>query len=196
MDYIQLYLDTKNIEYLHLWVEENHKLLRSIVHKTVVRHRLYSIDEDDLFSDAVLFFYKAVDGYNPTRAKFSTYLFKVLTNELVNHCKALIRADFAGRVPTINIDGTIDSVEGDAMAVAEVITATDPKETITYTMRGLLQDYVRTHKDERTQLIYDMYVRGFPLVEIAKQLHVSKQYISITIINLANELREEWRTNE
>ena len=195
MDNIKAYMETKDKSFLHKWVEENTSLLHSIVHRTIKRHQFYSIDAEDLFSDAIVFFYQVVDGYDPARGRFSTYLYRALDNELTNHCKHLIRSDFGGRVHTVNIDALIDMGDGEGVSVEQILTNTDEEENMRRALIASLDEFVDKNYDDKIRSVYRLYSQGYPIVEIAKTLGVSKQYISSVIINLASEVRKEWRVH-
>lgn len=190
------YLETKDVQLLHTWVANNYKVFHSIVAKTIKHHGLYSVDAEDLFSEAIIIFYSVIDRYDPARGEFSTFLYKAIGNDLVNKSKHLIRKDFQSRVDVVNLDEEVNSDEGKSTSVESLVADEGIKSSMNHTLVALLSDYVEKNCDDKVRAIYTMYCQGYPLVDIAKSMHVSKQYISQTMQRLTEKVREEWRVNE
>lgn len=192
MDHITQYLETKDPKFLHCWVEENYKLFYSIVHRLTKRYQLYDFELGDLFSEAVVAFYETIDKYDPSRGEVSTYINHAVPNYMINKFTASKNRDFARRVPTINIDETVEDDNGSSYYKEGTVSISDTDMPMTMVLLGNLDAWVRINLSPKKQKIYTLYQQGMTLQSIAKELGVTKQYVAKVIDNLIIKVREEW----
>ena len=193
---LQAYFDTKDIQSLHAWVSDNYTMFRDIVAKTIKRHNLYTVDPDDMFSEAIIAFYGIVDTYDPAISQFSTYIYKTIENELLNKIKTERVHDFQRRVSIVELDEVVESDNGKTALREESVSATDPEAIMRSVMVTELREYVETHLSPKKREIYKLYSNGMNIPMVADKLGVSKQYVSKVLSDLIQEVRKEWQVNE
>jgi len=186
---LMLYFETKNISYLHEWVACNYKVFHTIVNRVLKMNSIYSVDHDELFQEAVILFYSVVDKYNPELGQFSTFLYSVLSNELLNVIKKEHRSHFSKRVNAIELDAPLDEEYGSLTESAISIDTGDVIDTI---LIKDMEKYVETHCNDRTKSVYQLYTKGYSLTEVGKVLGISKQRVSQIIQSLTADLSHEW----
>lgn len=196
MDYLQDYFETKSIQSLHKWVEENYKMFHHIVSKMQKQYSLYDLDSQDLFSEAIICFYEVIDGYKPEAGKFSTFIYRAITNGLLTKLRHSRTIDFQRRVDVVDIDETYEDASGYQMSRESVISVTDEDSLMRGVMVGELNEYVETHLPPRKKAIYKLYCKGLNIPQVANKLGVTKQYVSKVLQDLVEDVRKEWKVSE
>lgn len=191
-DLITLYLETKDITYLHQWVEGNLKFFHDIVHKTVRRNNMFNVSKEDLFSEAIIIFYDTIDKFNPALGELTTYAYRVIGNGLINKINHENGKDFSTRVGAMSLDKTYESGDGSVVAFEEIATI-ETNDAMTSVLAKSLDTYVSRNLPPRKQRIYALYKSGLPLSSIANNVGVTKQYVSKVLKDLVDQVRKEWQ---
>lgn len=189
---ITLYLETKDITYLHQWVEGNLKFFHDIVHKTVRRNNMFSVSKEDLFSEAIIIFYDTIDKFDPQLGGLTTYMYRVIGNGLINKITHENNKDFSTRVGAMSLDRTYESGDGSVVAFEEIATI-ESNDVMVAVLTKSLDSYVSNNLPLRKQHIYKLYKSGLPLSAIANNVGVTKQYVSKVLKDLVEQVRKEWQ---
>lgn len=194
MNYIEDYLSTKNVQSLHMWVEENYKIFHDIVRATLKHNSLYNLSPDDLFSEAVIAFYGVVDKYSPETGAFTTFIYKAIGNELLNKIKTDRRHNFQGRIDAVELDSG-HCYDGD-ISVEETVSNTDINLPMNNVMIADLRKLAKEKLSPKKYTIYTKYSQGKTAQVVADEVGVTKQYVSKVIQDIVEMARKEWRLND
>lgn len=78
---------------------ENLNLIRKIAWSF---HHVSGIDWDDLFGEAALAYFEAIESFDPDKGKESTYIWYCIRNHLVNFCKKEARHKNIPRISDVD----------------------------------------------------------------------------------------------
>ena len=190
---LKQYFETKDIKFVHQWVAENMNFFHDIVHKTTRRNNVYNASKEDLFSEAIIIFYDAIDAFDPNRGEFTTYMYKVIGNGLINIITHQVNKDFSTRVGAISLDAEYGSSNGAVTTFEEIATKFHEDKLMIGVLAHALDEYVKANLPLKKRKIYHLYKEGLTIPSIAANVGVSKQYVSKVLKDLVNQVREEWQ---
>ena len=121
---------------------ENLNLIRKIAWSF---HSTTGLDWDDLFQEAALAYFEALNQYDPSRGKITTFMWYTITNHLKNYLKK--QQKWNGNIVSIDevknqstVDNLLfESLSRDAGQIAKVVLSS-PK-----TFTGMPTDIARRH---------------------------------------------------
>lgn len=195
MSDLEKYIETRDIKYLHSWVEENYVMFKDLASKLKRRYNIKSLSIDDLFSECIIAFYATIDKYEPKISKPTTYIYFAVERAIINKLKFNHAHDFEARVPTLSLDEEIGSgVSSSPLTYAEIISdGTDESTSVmTNIMLDKLRSYMASYEDGLTKDVYNLYIQGMTMSDIGRTLGYTKQYISKILKNLEEEIRLDW----
>lgn len=193
MNNLDAYLQTKDITLLHKWVEENYNMFLHLAYKIKKRHNIKSLTIEELISECVIAFYSSIDKYNPEISKPTTYIYTAIEWAIINKLKHFNATDFANRVGAFSLDAEFTTEES-AITYSDIVSdGTDESaDVMNKIMLDNFREYMSNYKDGLTKEVYNLYIQGYTMVDIGKQLGYTKQYISKILKNLVQEIRTEW----
>lgn len=161
---------------------ENHNLIYGFLNK-------HNLSDEEWYGVAALGLLKAVKSYNGM-AKFSTFAYKCMLNE--------VRLEFKYRSvhnpdDLLSLDYEYASDSGDAYTLADIWSnGVDFTEEIIDNCNNtsLLYFFESRLRNDLQRKIFGMLITGIPIVDIAKNCDVSKQYIYLLRKNLIAEYRK------
>ena len=178
-DYDQLYLCSEN-------------LIRCIISKF---HNI-AIDEEDFIDLGYIAFMKTVKTFDPDKnIKFSSLLYTILTNELLQEArKVRNKAKYGYKI--LSIQDNIKTSVKEPIGFEEVL-ASDIDIEGTYIKQELVDICLKLAKELGTDLQYQallLYLDGKPYRTISKELGFSYTYSRKLIKTLFNKIIDKLKT--
>lgn len=168
-------------------VEENHNLIYSFINS---KH----LDIEEYYGKCALALCKAAKGWNEELGKFSTYAYMCMYNVLKTEYRdnTLKRTIPLNKISNLEDKVTSDSEDSDGATLLDLIAddVNIEDETIAKLKLDNFMEKVKTFKyggDVRTKVV-ELLLQGKDRKEIAEELNISRQRISIILI----ELRDIW----
>lgn len=166
-------------DYQKKLVEENILLINSYLNKK----RLDYDEWEDILYIALC---KAAINYDPNSGyKFSTFAYRYFKGEIHTTLQSKNYAKRAVDIVSLDELATSDD-ESSLYNIIEGSLSDPEQECIVKDMLHVLYSVCRREKDKR--IIY-LYLNGYSMVEIAKEMHVSKQCIYTIICKVRHMFR-------
>ena len=135
--------------------EEHLPLLNKMARKW---SNIYQVEFEEIFGQACLIFVECTNNYDSKKSKFSTFLFKVLDNNLKKYANKLSQQGFTSEVPENIYQDCIEEIicindclnNLSTLAKKMVKLCFDPFSLLIYS-NGLLNNY------NKTGLQYDVF---------------------------------------
>jgi len=161
--------------------EDNIGLAYSVVQRTGIPNGV-SIRDTEEFSDACLGLINAERGYDPTKAKFSTFAYTVCYREVIKGKQKRYRKRQLG-FGCVDEDKTEEII--DQNSFDQYILEFQEKERLLFK----LLDSVDL-KDRDLDIIKSYYCLGIQGVELARKYGLSKQRVSQIIVETLTKIRK------
>lgn len=189
-------MTNKELEELYKnWNEESWKVLaeRNIRFAVKVANSFSNteLEEEDLFSIALLGLIKSAKKFNPSLGyKFSTFSSYVIKNEILME----LRKQKRYLNPKESIDEVFVNEKGDFLHVAELIPdSSDIEDSVLFKeLTSVLKLSIQA-ETERDQKIIIMFFNQKSQREIAKCFGISQSYVSRIVKRFKNNFEKEYR---
>lgn len=177
LEYLTLMKTQKDVNAREKLIEHNLRLVAHIVKK-------YDIHKEtqDLISIGTIGLIKAVDSFQMEKGKLSAYASRCIENEILMYLRAN-----KNYYATLSLDDTItNDSEGNAMSLLDSLSTPQEKSleewiTLEDDKKKLLRCFHILDEKEK-DIIQKRYglnnTREYKQKEIAKQLHISRSYVS------------------
>lgn len=125
-----------------------------------------NVRDSEQYADACLQLVEAARDYRPEDGEFSPFAWRKMTNALIESCRFRGRKKRSGKFAEANLDIVQDRPHEVPVPVSELI----------YT---LLSDAADETKEDKTDklLLVEVYLGGNKVVDVAKRLNVSREWI-------------------
>lgn len=161
-----------NLEQLYI---ENERLVYWILHNKFPEYEF----DDDIKQCGRLGLWKACLNYDYHKSKFSTFAYRVIYNEILMEFRRLKRSFPRGYMKV-----SFDDLLGEDFTVEEIIGEEDVNFTSSF-----ITHYMSTIPDDK-RYIFELYLKGYTQVEIAKMIDKSQAQVSRIIKQVRADLSE------
>lgn len=173
-------------------IEHNLRLVSHIIKKYYANYD----EQEDLISIGTIGLIKAIDSFDADKgARLATYAARCIENEILMHYRSRKKDS-----NVVSINEPIDSdSEGNPLTLIDIISIDDTicDDIDTKNKTAQLYEMIKNMKDERDREIiikrYGLYnQREMTQNEIAKELGISRSYVSRIEKRVIGELREKF----
>lgn len=173
-------------------IEHNLRLVSHIIKKYYANYD----EQEDLISIGTIGLIKAIDSFDADKgARLATYAARCIENEILMHYRSRKKDS-----NVVSINEPIDSdSEGNPLTLIDIISIDDTicDDIDTKNKTALLYEMIENMRDERDREIiikrYGLYnQREMTQNEIAKELGISRSYVSRIEKRVIGELREKF----
>lgn len=155
------------------FIEDNMNLVYFLIHKYYPTF----IHDEDIIQCGMIGLCKAVDCWDDTKCKFSTYARKCILNE--------INMEFRNRKKekgVVSLDKEIITDSGEVMYFGELIAGENDVSFVD--LDGFINSLT-----EKEKMIFDCFKAGMSSLEIIEKLHCSKELLNKSI----RSIKRKWR---
>lgn len=192
VDLIKLYYETKDINYIHQWVEENNAIFYKLAYKMLSRYPTLMYDSpEDLAMESIIIFYDKIAQFDPSRTKISTFIYTFIPNAIINQSKSAWRRDYKARNYALSLDETLSSLSGGDYSEYSSLGDTVADHSLPDVVKEMAIEQMlawgKTHLTGKKLDVFNMYLAEVPRKDMSKKLGVSVVYIKTLIDQIVDE---------